>query len=125
MNEREFVGLITDIITVLTEHRDRLESIELKNQCRAPELKAQGWMELAALVQSMPVEQIAALLAMKSERLQFSDGERSEIQRALSKSRTHILEVALPSKKINDADRAVFAQWLEDNESASEKLAPD
>ncbi|MFX3631875.1 MAG: hypothetical protein ACE3L7_07320 [Candidatus Pristimantibacillus sp.] len=124
MNHR-FEKLISQLSSIHPEYKERLESIEMKSQFRAPEVQFQSWVELSILVKSLPVEKIAVLLSEQFEGITFSADEKLAISRALRHHRKHINDVALKSNKISDKDRQSIELWLNDNESASEKVEQD
>ena len=99
----------------------KLESIEFKNQFRAPELEDITWVEVASVIQDLPVNQIALILKNLSCGIVFSEDEQYEIKRSLSKNVPNINRM-IASEKVKENDRKIAREWKEHNSSAYEKL---
>lgn len=114
--------LLENLIPVIDDATaKRLESIEEKNQFRAPELEDITWVEVASVIQDLPINQIALILKNLSCGIVFSEDEQYEIKRSLSKNVSNI-DKMIASEKVTDNDRKIARAWKEHNSSAFEKL---
>ncbi|MFW5437793.1 hypothetical protein [Paenibacillus apiarius] len=104
--------------------KDRLQNIAMKSAFRAPELEHMKWTELAQFIKTLQIDQLALLLSSQSKAIYFNDGEKEELQRALSKHITNIHKFTESDKTIED-DKAGLAKWLENTRTALEKLKED
>ncbi|MDK8188807.1 hypothetical protein QP794_01755 [Paenibacillus sp. UMB7766-LJ446] len=101
--------------------KDKLEDIEFKDQFREPERADIAWLDVARLLQSIPVHELAAIIKSKAVEVSFTDEELQEISRALFKNVANI-ERAIESKKITEKDRSDIKEWKQHNASAQDKI---
>ncbi|EJW14699.1 hypothetical protein [Paenibacillus alvei] len=117
-------GLLETIKATFPESdsiQEKLNRIELKSAFRSPESSRLTWIELAQFIKTLQIDQLALLLSIQSKAIYFSDGEKEEILRSLSKHKSNIHKF-MESDRTTEPDKAEATIWLENTRSAFEKL---
>ncbi|MCW3793859.1 hypothetical protein OM416_19895 [Paenibacillus sp. LS1] len=101
--------------------KEKLKDIEFKDQFREPEIAEIAWLDLAHLLKSIPVHELAAMIKNQAVEVSFSNEELAEIRRALGKNVANI-EGFMESDKISEQDKLDAKEWKRHNESAQIKI---
>ncbi|MGG1669940.1 hypothetical protein ACIFOE_04685 [Paenibacillus sp. NRS-1783] len=101
--------------------KEKLEHIEMKDQFKEPELGDQSWLEVAHVLHSLSVHELASLIKAQAVEVSFTDEEVHVIGRALTSHKKDI-ERAMNSEKVNATDKEVFKKWEVHRENASQKV---
>lgn len=99
----------------------KLEEIKFKDAFREPESEDIAWLDVAHLLQTISVHELAAMIKEQAVELSFSIEELSEIRRALGKNVANI-ERFIESDKISEQDKLVAEEWKLHNERAQIKI---
>ncbi|MFX3643345.1 MAG: hypothetical protein ACE3L7_32635 [Candidatus Pristimantibacillus sp.] len=101
--------------------KEKLEEVEFKDEFREPELADIAWLDLAHLLQSIPVHELAEKIKEQAVEVSFSNEELAEIQRALGKNVANI-ERFIESDKTSEQDKSDAQEWKIHNENAHIKI---